>query len=131
MYEGEVKSNASPYLNVRDMPSKEGMKVGALKPGQAVEVDYFQAGWAHIVSPVVSNKPDKQWALASFLDLEEKTDPETPGEDPTPDPEPGPARTDMLHVAFTYDEQGDLVKVNILEQFSDGTSLTRDWYPNA
>lgn len=91
MYEGNVKSTATPYLNVRNAPSKDGTKVGALKPGQAVIVEYIENGWAKVIDPVVSNNKDRQWALASYLNLVAVTDPEIPGSDP-------PAGEYVLHV---------------------------------
>jgi hypothetical protein len=67
MYKYNVKPSATPYLNVRNAP--EGTVVGRLMPGQAVIVEIVENGWAKIVDPVISNKPDRQWVQAIYLDL--------------------------------------------------------------
>lgn len=127
MYEGTVKANATPYLNVRNAP--DGTVVGKLYPGTAVVIEYIQNGWGKLTDPVVSNNPDRQWVDVSFLDLVEPQ-PEEPGGE-TPVEEPGTVRTDTIHVSFIYDDDGNLVRLSVLEQYSDGTSLQREFFPNA
>lgn len=127
MYVGQVKSNATPYVNVRNAPG--GTKVGRLYPDTAVVLEYIDAdGWGKLIDPVVSNNADRQWVMAAFLDLSQETTPEEPPVEPPPD-EPGIDVTTDVHLSFRYDEQGALVSIHVLEQFSDGSSLAREFYP--
>lgn len=90
---GTVKSTATPYVNLRNAPG--GSVVGKVYPGEAIKAHQLLNGWLQVYEPVRSNKPDKQWADASFFDYAVVQDPDEEPTDPPITPTPSVEITEV------------------------------------